>query len=664
MDGKLKKKYNTMKQLTFLLRLFLIGICLCKNLQAQYNEKYRPLYHLSAKSSSMADPKGLFIYDGQYHIFWYGQWEHAVSNDLIHWKELPKPMKGAPSQFSYFTGSVVVDKENTSGFGQNSIIAVYTRHFPGDSLPETQAISVSHDGGNEFYYYDGNPVLDINKKSFRDPQVFWHEPSKKWKMVVALSDQHQIPIYESTDLKQWHYCSTFGPIGASSASWECPDLVELPVMGTREKKWVMIIGRGPNKVQYFVGNFDGQKFIVDQEQRDFLRNGKGLNGLVFDDFEELAYSKWQIYGDAFLDLTGSIIAKDFIGNRYAGDLQKKSATGTMKSRSFTISRQAINFLVAGGQEPDSVRVQLVVDGKVVRITAGDNTRVFKWSGWDVHDLIGKRANIEIVDLCTTGQNESIAVDHILFSDRLFALNTEHAMWLDYGDDFYATRTYRNYDPKKNMGDSVILLSWLGNWKYHRIAPTSWGVGMESVPRTIGLKKFPEGLRIVQEPINALKVLRENLSEFSHREIQGIEDINEFRPLKNSYELEIVFDVKTSAYFGVNLLVGEGRKLVLRYDPRTSLLSLDRTNCTDYQSNEDFTKRFATKMYAPVELENSKLKLHIMVDQSSVEVFTGVGKVVVSAVTYPSTTQTGIQLFCERGQITVDSFKAWALKSIW
>jgi Beta-fructosidases (levanase/invertase) len=634
-------------------------------LNAQYNEKYRPQFHLSPKASSMADPKGLFIYDGKYHIFWFGQWEHAISNDLIHWQELPKPMKGAPSQFSYFSGSVAVDKNNTAGFGNNSIIAVYTRHFPGDSLPETQAISISKDGGMTFQYYDKNPVLDINKKSFRDPQVFWHEPTKKWKMVVALSDAHQIPIYESGNLKDWNYCSTFGELGATSASWECPDLFELPVIGTKEKKWVMMIGRGPNRVEYFVGDFDGKTFKPDRQLFDYLKYGKGLKGIVYDDFETDSQSNWKVEGDAFNRSSGSADAIDYLGNGYAGNLSKNTATGRMKSNNFRINNKAINFLIAGGQSADSLCIRLVVDGRVCRTATGDNTRTFRWRGWDVQDLKNKEAHLEIIDLSNNDRNGSIAVDHIMFADYLLNHQAEHALWLDYGDDFYATRTYRNYDAKKKMGDSVILLSWMGNWKYARILPPSWGgTGFQTVPRALELKKFPEGLRLIQKPIAALKQLRKNAVQINNRTIKGTGSIQEFKPAKNTYEIEAVFNTNSSSVFGFNLLVGEGRKLVLTYDPNTSILCLDRTNCTDYTSNADFTKRFATKMFAPVKPEGNQLRLHLFIDESSIEVFTNQGKEVMSAVTYSSPSQTGIELFSEKGTTKLVSFNAWELSSIW
>jgi fructan beta-fructosidase len=115
-----------------------------QKVEESYKEKYRPQYHFSPQKGWIGDPDGLVYSDGKYHLYW---WGHAISEDLVHWKELPYPMKGGDGKFSYFSGSVVVDRKNTSGFGENSMIAFYTKHLPGDTIPETQAISVSNDQG-------------------------------------------------------------------------------------------------------------------------------------------------------------------------------------------------------------------------------------------------------------------------------------------------------------------------------------------------------------------------------------------------------------------------------------------------------------------------------------------------------------------------------------
>src|SRR4051794_32782637 len=148
----------------------LIGwaIMFTKNSFGQYNEAYRQQYHFSPQKGWIGDPDGLIKWKGQYHLFW---WGHATSDDLIHWKELPYPMQGGDGSFHYFSGSVVVDKNNTAGFGDSSMIAIFTAH-KNDNVPEYQAISYSNDD-TIFHYYKNNPILDIQSNSFRDPQVFW-----------------------------------------------------------------------------------------------------------------------------------------------------------------------------------------------------------------------------------------------------------------------------------------------------------------------------------------------------------------------------------------------------------------------------------------------------------------------------------------------------------
>jgi len=651
-----------MKYITFLLPLLCFTAYGQDHNENIYQEKYRPQFHFSPAKGWIGDPDGLVYTDGKFHLYW---WGHAVSEDLVHWQELPYPMKGSDGKFSYFSGSVVVDRKNTGGFGENSMIAFYTKHFPGDSIPETQAISVSNDNGLSYHYYEHNPVLDINEVFFRDPQVFWHKPDQKWKMVVSLPDVQQIHIYESNDLKQWDFCSSFGDLGAKNSFWECPDLFELPVSGQNdESKWVMLIGRGPNRVQYFVGDFDGKTFVPDGKIVDYLQNGTGLRGLVYDNFEGGEYTRWQMEGEAFKDGAAPKGAIDYLGERYLGDLSQGNAIGSAISKPFTITHNAINFLMAGGTHPDSLCVNLVVDGKVYRTATGDQTNVFKWNGWDVSDLIGKKAQLAIVDAIVDSTHGAIAIDHVVFSNELMNHQLEHALWLDYGNDYYATRTWRNYDDPNKFGDTVFAIGWMGNWDYSRWAPTSWGKGFQSLPRVMSLKQHPTGYRVVQQPIPQLQQLRQPLHRANGVIVEKDTKMEPFKPAKNTYEIEAEIKPHDNAVFGLNLLVGEGRKLALRYSPATSTLCLDRTNCTDFISEQQFNDVFAKKMYAPLSLHEGTLKLHIFVDQASVEIFTNDGEVVLSAVTFPSEDQLGIEVFSEDGETEIISLDAWEMKSIW
>jgi len=622
-------------------------------------QKYRPLYHFSPEKGWIGDPDGLVYANGLYHLFW---WGHAISPDMVHWQEMPKPMKGDDGSFSYFSGSVAVDNDNTSGFGKKSIIAVFTRHFAGDKLPETQVLSVSTDSGKTFNYYKNNPVLDINKVFFRDPQVFWYTPDKLWKMVVTLPDVQQINIYESPDLKNWTYCSSFGGLGAKNSFWECPDLFQLPVIGTNKKKWVMIIGRGPNKVQYFAGDFDGRKFIADEQTAKYLKAGIGLAGAVFDDFENGLEVKWQRHGNTFSTQAGSQKVSGYLGGHFAGSVVKGSATGKILSAAFTIRHNAINFLIAGGDSARNVGMRLLIGGKVYRTAAGDNTKVLKWNGWDVHDLIGKKARLEILDNNPDTINAFIAIDHIMFADQLMNQQLEHALWLDYGPDYYAARTWRSYDSRKNMRDSVFSLGWMGNWQYAGKVPTLWGKGFESLPRLLTLRQGKMGYVLVQQPVPQLQQLRGRVYEASLK-IDKVQNLDAFKPRKNSYEIDAAFKPLSGGIFGFNLLVGSGRKLGLTYDPIAAILTLDRTNCTDFISDTAFTKLFAKKINAPVALQNGVLRLHIFVDRSSIEIFANDGERVVSAVIFPSDEQQGISIFAAGGKVDCH-IKAWELKTIW
>jgi fructan beta-fructosidase len=643
--------------------LILLISCLVQNLFAQYNEKYRPQYHFSPRSGWIGDPDGLIKYEGKYHLFW---WGHAVSDDLVYWTEQPWPMKGDDGSFSYFTGSVVVDLANSGGFKTGNkppMVAIYTMHNNSTSI-QSQGISVSNDYSN-FYYYSGNPVLNINNKDFRDPSVFWDENTQQWIMAITLSADRKVRFYGSTNLKKWQALSDFWPIGAREQVWEVPDVFQLSVDGNPDnKKWVLLCGMGPNKAQYFIGDFDGNAFTVDQAEEYFIKRGTGIQGELFANFEQTDYSGWTVEGTAFGSspaggaMLGQMPFSGFLGNKLANSYYNSDApTGKLTSAPFTITKNCINFLLGGGNHPAETCINLLVDGKIVLSTTGSNNETLKWNGWNVAKWKGKNAQIQIIDN-HTGAWGHIMVDHLFFSDVLWNFQAEHTRWADFGSDFYALRTYRDYDKTEKR---TVWLGWMGNWEYANQTPTSWGRGHESLPREIELKTYPEGLRIIQKPIPELKKLRSDSLTLQSQTIENTKQINELNLSRNCYELETVFTITAdSLNFGLNLCVGGNQKVVLGYDAQVSNLYLDRTQ----SGNVSFSSNFPKVVSAPLRPVDGKIKLRVFVDQSSIEVFANDGEVSLTSLIYPEPESRGIEIFASRGTAHCESFKIWKLKSIW
>jgi fructan beta-fructosidase len=264
-----------------------IIISFCQNVKAQkFNtlnkEKFRPQIHFTPEKNWVNDPNGMVFYNGNYHLFFQHSpnatvwsdisWGHATSKDLVHWER--KPIAIFPDSLGLiFSGSAVVDKNNTSGLGKNGItplIAMYTNH---DMIKEksgaidfqTQSIAYSIDEGKTWLKYDGNPVLkNPGIRDFRDPKIFWHEKSAKW--IVSIAAQDRIIFYSSNDLKNWTKLSDFGnSVGSHDGVWECPDLFPIDYDG--KTYWVLLVSinpGGPNggsATQYFIGDFDGKNFI-------------------------------------------------------------------------------------------------------------------------------------------------------------------------------------------------------------------------------------------------------------------------------------------------------------------------------------------------------------------------------------------------------------------
>lgn len=236
---------------------------------------YRPSYHFTPLYGWMNDPNGMVYKDGEYHLYFqynpYGSkwgnmhWGHAVSKDLVHWEHLDPAIARDPVGH-IFSGSSVIDKKNTAGFGKDAIIAIYTNSS--ENLGQVQCIAYSNDNGRTFTKYEGNPVLTPfdGLKDFRDPKVFWYEKGKCWYMIVSADKETR--FYKSKNLKKWTYVSAFGKgLGQQPCQYECPDFFQLPVNGDKKKmKWVMTMNINPgcwfggSATEYFVGDFDGKNF--------------------------------------------------------------------------------------------------------------------------------------------------------------------------------------------------------------------------------------------------------------------------------------------------------------------------------------------------------------------------------------------------------------------
>jgi len=296
-------------------------------------EKFRPAYHHTPLYGWMNDPNGMFYKDGVWHLYYqynpYGsQWEnmtwgHSTSKDLIHWEAQPLAIE-ADWLGAIFSGSAVVDKENTAGFGRNAVVAMYTSA----GAAQTQSIAYSADGGQTFTKYAGNPVITYNAPDFRDPKVFWFEG--RWIVVLAVGQEVQ--FYSSTNLKDWKYESSFGrEYGNHDGVWECPDLFKVKSEGVNSEKWVLLLNINPggpfggSATQYFVGTFDGRTFACEDNPSE---------------------TKWMDYGkDHYATVTfhgapdGRIVALPWMSNwQYANQVptqQFRSANGLPRDLGLT-----------------------------------------------------------------------------------------------------------------------------------------------------------------------------------------------------------------------------------------------------------------------------------------------------------------------------------------
>jgi fructan beta-fructosidase len=305
--------------------LYTIATVCAVTAQAQtpkYDQPYRPQVHFSPAENWTNDPNGLVFFHGEYHLFFqynpfgdqwgHMSWGHAISTDLLHWQQLPVAIPEKDG-IMIFTGSVVVDHQNTSGFcpqQTDCLVAIYTGHSQTPSgVLQTQNIAYSLDDGRTWTPYKNNPVLDLHLADFRDPSVTWDPSAHHWIMAVSLPKEHKVRFYSSPNLKDWTQLSDFGPAGDTDGDWECPDLLRIPADKGDGSIWALKVGLNPGAPQggsgeqYFLGDFNGKTFTQSTQKgsHGWTNYGKddycaiSFNGLPHDQKPVLLgwMSNWQ-----------------------------------------------------------------------------------------------------------------------------------------------------------------------------------------------------------------------------------------------------------------------------------------------------------------------------------------------------------------------------------
>lgn len=552
--------------------------------QQKYKERYRPQFHFTPAKNWMNDPNGLIYHKGQYHMYYqynptgdvWGNmsWGHAISDDLMHWKEQPvalnalnppaDPGPGPRNEF-FFSGSVVYDGSCSSGLGGSGseldletgsstqdeegsvpppFVAVYTSFYPNDiTLPtgraihagmQAQSIAYSIDDGLTWKEHAGNPVLLFPPtcykdqwKDIRDPFVFWYAPSRLWVMALALSQVHKVLFYTSRNLIQWTHVGEFGPANSVGGVWECPSLFPLPLDGDESNlKWVLLVSinsGGPafansSATQYFVGDFNGSSFMADTD----------------------------------------------------------------------------NFYVPS--------------------------------------IAGK------------------------------------ANWLDYGPDYYAAATYNGLDNHER-----VAIAWMNDWAYASLIPTSpWRSAM-TIPRRLTLDTIDgDCTRLISTPFPSLQNLERGAVLFSktwhslpNGEViipasgKSLDITVTFCPVASSKQLSL--NVRTSTHEPPNATSAAAAAATIGYDFINQRMFVQRHAAgADSSLSPDYEGTY----YAPLKPKSGLIKLRLLLDWSSVEVFGGQGESTITAQIFPrDDEQAGIVLSSDGGARDVE-VEVVEVASVW
>jgi len=426
-------------------------------------EKYRPAYHHTPLYGWMNDPNGMFYKDGVWHLYYqwnpYGSkwqnmtWGHSSSTDLVNWNHHPAAIE-ANGLGAVFSGSSVVDTENTAGFGKNAVVALYTSA----DLSQIQSIAHSVDHGHTFEIYPGNPVITLESEA-RDPNMFWDTANNRWVLSLAHALDHEMLFFTSPDLKNWTLQSAFGKgKGAQDGVWECPDLFKLKVDGTDEEKWVLVCNINPggpfggSATQYFVGDFDGTTFKADTDADGNIP------------------TKWIDYGkDHYATVSWSGAPdnrRTLIG--WMSNWQYAAEVPTLQYRSAnTLPREAGLFKNADGQiymssapSPELVNIR---DKEIVKVnnkSAGRKKRVFSLPVSNdgvceiLLDLDCRRA--DSVDIRIANNADESVTLRYNSSDHTLSFDRRHSGIVDFSQDFPAVTVAPTFENDKKISLRIFI----------------------------------------------------------------------------------------------------------------------------------------------------------------------------------------------------------------
>lgn len=410
----------------------------------KFSEQHRPQYHFSPPANWMNDPNGMVFHKGEYHLFYqfypdsnvWGpmHWGHAITKDLTHWEHQPIALY-PDSLGMIFSGSAVVDHQNTSGFGSKEnppLVAIFTYHLmeaekAGRNDYQTQGIAFSLDNGRSWTKYEQNPVLkNPGIKDFRDPKVIWYEPSKKWIMILAVQDH--VEFYGSPDLKSWTKLSDFGlGVGGHGGVWECPDLFPLKVDGG-EEKWVMLLSINPGSpnggsgTQYFIGNFDGKTFVNDNPPDKTLWIDYGRDnyaGVTWSNIQESdgrrLFLGWMGNWDyaqvvpTYVWRSAMTLPREFVLTKVAAGIRLAShpvkEIESLVGKSFVIGETIVrdeNVLTSSEMETGLFELRIELDSAVKR---DFSIELFNTMGEKLVIRYSQEQNVVLVDRTAAGKND-------------------------------------------------------------------------------------------------------------------------------------------------------------------------------------------------------------------------------------------------------------------